>query len=135
MSTAPGLGLRGIIGLLALTGLAGVLPLSLAEWTTGSACPHLGPVPACYLVSVAYAAMLITVLDRRFWRVWYFWAGWAPVFMLAATGTALEILDYGTCPRTGSDTPLCFLSLGLSVALVVPVTVHLFASSPEGLRK
>lgn len=124
MSTAPGLGLRVVIGLLALTGLAGVLPVSLAELTTGSACPHLGPVPACYLVSVAYAAMLITVLDRSFWNVWYFWAGWTPVFMLAATGSALEIVEYGTCPRTGSETPMCFLSLGLAVALAVPVTVH-----------
>ncbi len=129
MSTAPGLGLRVVIGLLALTGLAGVLPISLAELTTGSACPHLGPVPACYLVSVAYAAMLITVLDRRFWRVWHFFAGWVAVFMLAATGTALEILDYGTCPRTGSETPICFLSLGLSVALAVPVTVHLLRAA------
>ncbi len=129
MSTAPGLGLRVVIGLLALTGLAGALPLSLAESTTGSACPHLGPVPACYLVSVAYAAILITVLDRRFWRVWYFWAGWAPVFVLAATGTALEILDYGICPRTGSEIPRCFLSLGLSIALAVPVTVHLLRAA------
>ncbi len=118
-----------VIGLLVLTGLAGVLPISLAELTTGSACPHLGPVPACYLVSVAYAAMLITVLDRRFWRVWYFWAGWAPVFVLAATGTALEILDYGICPRTESETPRCFLSLGLSIGLAVPVTVHLLRAA------
>ena len=129
MSTAPGLGLRVVIGLLALTGLAGVLPVSLAELNTGSACPHLGPVPACYLVSVAYAAMLITVLDRCFWNVWYFWAGWAPVFMLAATGSALEIVEYGTCPRTGSETPMCFLSLGLAVALAVPVTVHLLLAA------
>ena len=129
MTTAPGPGLRVVIGLLALTGLAGVLPISLAELTTGSACPHLGPVPACYLVSVAYATMLITVLDRRFWRVWHFFAGWAAVFMLAATGTALEILDDGTCPRTASETPICFLSLGLSVALAVPVTVHLLRAA------
>jgi hypothetical protein len=49
--------------------------------------------------------------------------------VLAATGTALEILDYGICPRTESEIPRCFLSLGLSIALAVPVTVHLLRAA------
>lgn len=129
MSTAPGLGLRVVIGLLALIGLAGVLPVSLAELSSESDCPHLGAIPACYLVNVAYVTMLITALNRRFWSLWYFFAGWALVFILAATGSVLEILGYGTCPRTGSETPMCFLSLGLVVAMVVPVSVHLLQVS------
>lgn len=126
MNAVPGRWVRVAIGLLALIGLMGVLPVSLAQLVSSSECPHLGPVPACHLVSMAYATMLITVLNQRFWRVWYFLSGWIPVFILAATGSAIELFENGTCPRTGSGTPMCFLSLGLAVTMAVPVTIHLW---------
>ena len=40
MTTTPSLSLRVIVALLAAIGLAGVLPVSLAELSSGAACPH-----------------------------------------------------------------------------------------------
>ena len=49
----PSVSLRVIVAVLALFGLIGVLPVSLAELSAGGACPHLGVLPACHLVSLA----------------------------------------------------------------------------------
>jgi hypothetical protein len=124
MREPPGLALRAVIGFFALVGLAGVLPVSMAELTTGSACPHLGPVPACHLVSIAYAAVLISVLHSRLWKPSLFLLAWSPIFLLAATGSGLELTGHGTCPKTSGEIPKCFFSLGLAVALIVPFLIH-----------
>ena len=39
--------------------LSGIIPISLTHFHTGDACPKLGPIPACYVVSVCYAAMAL----------------------------------------------------------------------------
>jgi hypothetical protein len=117
-----------IVAALALLGLFGVLPVSLAELSAGGACPRLGVLPACHLVSLAYGTVLVTVLHRRLWNPWVFLLAWLPIFSLAAMGSSLELLGHGTCPKTDSGLPKCFLSLALAVALFLPFLVH-FAKS------
>ena len=125
MTTTPNTLSRIIIAALALLGLSGVLPVSLAELSSGAACPHLGLVPACHLVLLAYATVLMTVLHRRLWNGWMFLLGWFPVFALAATGSTLELLGNGTCPKTAGGIPKCYFSLGLAVVLVLPFLFHI----------
>ena len=67
MRKIPSVRLRLVVVALSLFGLFGVLPVSLAELSTGEACPHLGVLPACHLVSLAYGTVLLTVLHRRLW--------------------------------------------------------------------
>jgi len=131
MSKPPALVLRAAIGLLAVIGLAGVVPVSLAELAAGGACPHLGPLPACHLVSVAYGAVLISVLHPRLWKPAVFLAGWVPIFLLAAAGSGLELLGHGTCPKTEGGMPKCFFSLGLAIALIVPFVIHVARAHRE----
>lgn len=119
---------RVIIAGLALFGFAGVLPVSLAELSSGDACPHLGPVPACHLVSLAYAAALVSVLHRGLWNRWVFLIAWFPIFALAAAGTGLELLGRDTCPKTAGGIPKCYFSLALAVALITPFLLHLAMS-------
>lgn len=133
MRAPPNLTIRAVMGLLALIGLVGVLPVSLAE-LAGSACPHLGPVPACHLVSLAYGTVLVLVLLRRLWKPWLFVVAWSPIFLLAAAGSGLELSGYGTCPQTESGIPKCFFSLGLAVALFVPFLFHLRQARPSSTR-
>jgi len=121
----PNIVSRVIIAALAIFGFGGVLPVSLAELTSGGACPHLGPVPACHLVSLAYGTVLVTVLHRRLWNRWVFLLGWFPIFALAAAGSALELLGHDTCPKTAGGIPKCYYSLGLAVVLVLPFLVHI----------
>ena len=128
------LALRVTILLLALIGLMGVLPVSMAELTAGSACPHLGPIPACHLVSVAYATLLLLALFRRLWKPSLFLLAWSPIFLLAAAGSGLELMGHGTCPKTAGGIPKCFFSLGLAVALFVPFLFH-FAQSKRQITE
>lgn len=124
MSEPPPIAFRVAIGLLAFFGLVGVLPISLAELRVGSACPHLGPIPACHLVSLAYATILLLVLHSHLWKPSVFILAWSPIFLLAAVGSGLELIGYGSCPKTAGGVPKCFFSLGLAVALFVPFILH-----------
>lgn len=99
--------------------LGGILPISLEHFQTGSACPMLGPLPACYVVSIAYAAMALAGL------IWWcpllplFLLGAIPVITLALIGTASELAGVPTCPRSAEGLPLCYASLAVGVALLV----------------
>ena len=134
MTTTPSLSLRVIVALLAAIGLAGVLPVSLAELSSGAACPHLGPIPACHVVAIAYSAVLLSVLHPRLWHPSLFLSGWLPIFLLAAMGSVSELLGLDVCPKTASGgIPKCFFSLGLAVALILPVLLH-FAKATRASR-
>lgn len=100
--------------------LSGIIPISLSHFHTGDACPNLGPVPACYVVSVCYAAMGFAALLWEKPLGWLFYAGVIPVIILATTGTTLELVVGSTCPRSQSGWPLCYTSLimGVTMALI-----------------
>jgi hypothetical protein len=103
-----------------LTVLSGIIPISLTQFHTGDACPSLGFIPACYIVSVAYSAM--AVAGVIWWRgaMKLFLFGSIPVITLAVIGTVSELAGIPTCPRSDSGLPLCYASLavGLGVLLV-----------------
>lgn len=108
--------------------LSGLIPISFAHWQTGVVCPMLGPLPACYLVSACYAAMgLAAVLWNKRLNGLFF-AGAAPVILLALTGTSLELSGRPTCPRSETGLPLCYLSL---IAGIMMLVVFLFALKRE----
>ena len=99
--------------------LSGIIPISLAQFRTGDACPMLGPIPACYVVSVAYSAMALAGVI--WWRVALriFLFGSVPVIALAVTGTTSELLGIPTCPRSPGGLPLCYLSLAVGLSLLL----------------
>ena len=131
MDAPPHVGLRAFIAAFALIGLTGVAPVSLAELSVGGACPHLGPVPACHLVTAAYAAVLLTALQRRLWNPIVFMVAWLPIFALAATGSGLELMGHETCPKTSGGIPKCYFSLGLAIALYAPFLIHMMRPIPS----
>ena len=98
--------------------LSGIVPISLTQFRTGSGCPSIGPVPACYIVSVAYTAM--AVASAVWWRptLWLFLLGAVPVIALALTGTSLELSGVPTCPRSPDGFPLCYASLAVGASLL-----------------
>ncbi len=126
MRTIPGASLRVFIALLAGVGLFGVLPVSWADFSSAQACPNLGSLPACHLVSAAYALVLLSVLHPRLWRPWLFLLAWLPIFALAFLGSGLELLGHGTCPQTAGGLPKCYLSLALASALLLPFLTHFY---------
>lgn len=95
----------------ALVVLSRIVPISIDEFMTGSACPKILGFPACYLVSACYALMAIAAIfwNKQFTRL--FFIGVTPVILLALTGTSLELLGRPTCPRSETGWPLCYSSL------------------------
>jgi hypothetical protein len=109
----------GIIGVASWV-LTGLTPLILDELNGIDACPMLGPIPACYPVGLGYFAMAAAAIFSPRRLTMLFLVGWAPVFLLALSGSTMEILGHNTCPISPAGTPLCFYSLTVA-ALLLPV--------------
>ena len=102
-----------LIVLAALGTLAGGR-LSLAHMQTGETCPTLGPIPACLIVFIGYALVLISVtIGPKAKRKLLFFIGWTPVFALAAFGVSLEIFGQDICPIGALGIPQCFYSFAM----------------------
>ena len=113
---------------LLLLGLVGGAKVSYANFT-GSACPYIAFVPICYVVTAAYALMLAAIAIRHHGcRHHFFVIGWGVAFVIALTGSVLEVVaGGGVCPTTGGSlrggsagsVPLCFASLALLIVILV----------------
>ena len=108
--------------------LSGIFPISLTQFRTGQGCPYLGPVPACYIVTVSYGAMGLAAVIWRQRSGWLFAIGIAPVLLLALTGTMLEILGRPTCPRSDAGVPLCYMSLAAGTAMLAAYVLAWWAA-------
>jgi len=117
------LGLAGF----SLVVLSGIVPISLTHFHTGNACPTLGPIPACYVVSICYGAMGVAALLWNKPLSWLFFAGVIPVVLLALAGTSFELAGRPTCPRSDTGWPLCYTSLmvGLAMALAFLIALRI----------
>lgn len=122
LPTAP---VRLTVALLALLGLAGVLPVSVSEFDGSADCPRILSVPACYVVLAAYSLLLASVAFPRLWNSWSVATAVTIIVVLAAAGSALEITGHGTCPQTTGGIPKCYLSLALGLCIAAPLLIHL----------
>lgn len=105
--------------------LSGIIPISITHFHTGDACPVIGPIPACYMVSACYAAMGVASLLWTKPLKWLFFAGATPVILLALVGTSLELMGRPTCPVSETGTPLCFYSLAVGLSMLILFLVAL----------
>jgi len=113
---------------LVLLGFLGIAKVSY-ENMTGSACPHLGFIPVCYVVLIAYGFMLLSLaIPQIGCKHYFFCAGWGTAFIIALFGSAAEILaGGGVCPTSGGGlragtsgtVPLCFASLAMLIVILV----------------
>ncbi len=106
------------LGLAITIGLYGVVKISYATLSGGEQCPSLLRVPACYIIALAYAAMLLAFFARKkSWSSWLFRAGLLTAFGFALVGSVTELLSGNACPITASGLPLCYVSLALCVSI------------------
>lgn len=110
-------------------GFLGAVKVSYANFT-GKVCPSIGVVPICYVVLIAYALMIASLLVRHHgYKHYFFCAGWSTAFVIALVGSAAEVFaGGGVCPTTSGGSlrgasngsiPMCFVSLALTVAILV----------------
>jgi len=102
-----------LIAITAFGTFAGI-KLSISHFNTGETCPILGIIPACYIVLIGYALMLIAATFKLSRKLFYL--GWTPVFLLAAAGVTLEIVSGSICPVGAMGIPQCFISLAMVIS-------------------
>lgn len=113
--------LRIAIVLVAAVVLFNLSPVIIDQATGVAPCPAIGQIPACYLAGIGYVLIGISAVLPTAYSFGFFWVGWTPVFLLALTGSALELFVRPTCPTTSLDIPMCFISMGLASLLVLAI--------------
>lgn len=109
---------RALVVLISVYVLFQLAPVIRIEWLGQEGCPNVGPLPVCYLVAVCYALMGCAALINPRKLAIAFVIGWVPVFLLALSGSVLEVMGRDTCPDAPNGVPMCFYSLALATVLV-----------------
>lgn len=112
----------GILTIL-IIGLYGSGGLVFEEIKTGEGCPKIMYIPMCLVVLICFAIPLIAHLLKK-WNILYF------LFTALAGSIALvaSIMQYtgnAECPKTASNTPMCYYSLLLFSSLIILKRYHL----------
>ena len=106
---------KAILFALTIVGFVYGFKLSYHTWTKISPCPSLGIVPACYLVTIGYFLMSLSLVSSKV----NFYIGWVLVFVLALVGSTLEVFVHNICPSLGNGFPMCYISLSISILLLL----------------
>jgi len=97
----------------------GAANLSHTDWVQKDVCPKVLGIPACYIVvSVFLIASVMHLANVKVANYLYFAVLMIPLY-LALKGTITELSGTVICPRTSGGIPMCYLSLGLCVSLIV----------------
>lgn len=108
-----------IIALLVFA-IYGAFNLSLTDFQKKDVCPKVLGVPACYVVFLFFGmALLVHVMSNTFTSQWWYYGLVAIPFFLALSGTLTELSGKEICPRTTGGTPMCYISLGFCVVLIL----------------
>ncbi len=109
-----------LLWLLLATGLYGALSVSYTTITGTAPCPDVQGLPVCFVVAIGYLMMVASLfMLNKAWKKRIFLSGWLVVFLIAVTGTLLEVMNGNTCPQSADGLPLCYVSLTLCVLILV----------------
>ncbi len=103
------------IYLLLLRVLYAVAKLSYLHATVGDICPLVISIPACYIILFSVSGALVAHYLRS-QRLFFIFSS-IPL-LLALAGTVLQILGKVECPKNEANIPMCFISLGIFLAIV-----------------
>ena len=97
----------------------GSMGLVINEWNIGDICPKIAKIPACYIVLACFAGGLISHLFSTVNSnpIYFIFIG--IVTLIASTGTIGELTGLAKCPRTSNGIPMCFISLGICLSLLL----------------
>ncbi len=111
--------LQFLIILIAFVATYGTFGLVINEWAVGDICPKIMGIPACYIVFFCFAAALISSLIPNAKAKWIYFVFVGIVTIIATTGTIGELTGVSKCPRTDSGIPMCYISLGICLSLLI----------------
>ena len=111
-----------VLYLLVAMGLYGAMALSYSTIFGVTPCPSLVKIPVCFVVATGYLAMafgLVLEKTRSKLSTKVFLSGWTVVFSIAIIGTLMEVLTANTCPINKLEIPLCFVSLVVTLLILL----------------
>jgi len=114
-----------LVVLIAVFAIYGTFGLAMNEWKVGDICPKIIGIPACYIVLICFLMSLMAHLISTDKGKWVFFLFVSVVTLIASTGTIGELTGITECPRTSGGTPMCFISLGICLSLLVSKVIHL----------
>jgi len=99
--------------------IVGAATLSYTDWQHKNICPKIISIPACYIVfSMFFIAAVMHQINNKTSNFLYFAVIGIPLFF-ASKGTIIELAGTEICPRSDSGTPMCFISLGFCISLIL----------------
>jgi hypothetical protein len=100
-------------------GFLGGLNVSYANFTGEHLCPNIAGFVICYIVTIAYGLMFVSLfIQKEMLRTSLFLPAWGITFLIALSGTSLELTKGDICPKTYNLLPLCFISLALCLIII-----------------
>ena len=99
------------------------LNLVYTDFIEGNICPKIANIPACQIILVCFITPFLVHIFK--WKPIYYFIGTGLAFSIALYGTIMQVLNYVSCPKTSSDVPMCFISLGIFSALItIKITLN-----------
>lgn len=116
-------GLSVVISVIFVVSILATSNLVYTDFIEGDVCPKLLTMPACQIILVCF---LIPFLAHIFkWKTIYYFLGTGLAFTIALYGTIMQVLNYVSCPKTESNVPMCFISLGIFTTLIVSKKIQI----------
>lgn len=97
--------------------ILGASSLVYNEFINHSICPKLLDIPACYIIMLCFIIPLFSHLLK--WNNYIYFTGTGLAFSIAFYGTIMQVLELIQCPKTSAGIPMCFISLGIFISLIV----------------
>lgn len=99
--------------------LAGI-NVSYVNFNGQQACPNMAGIAICYIVTIAYGLMFVSLfVQKEMLRSILFFSAWCIALLIALSGTGLELIKGGICPKTEGMLPLCYVSLAMCLVIVI----------------
>jgi hypothetical protein len=123
--------LNWLIILIGGLAVIGAFALVMSEWESGDVCPRIFGFPTCYIVLGCFTGAFIAHFfkGKGANRFYLFFIG--ILTFMGLTATIRTLAGISNCPETEGGIPLCFLSLGVSLTLLIAKIVLLRHSKSD----
>lgn len=93
--------------------------LVMSELENGDVCPRIMGFPTCYIVLACFTGAFIAHLFPDSRGKWFYFSFIGVLTFMGSLATIRTLTGASSCPQTEGGIPLCYLSLGVSLTLLI----------------
>jgi len=108
-----------LILIIIFVALYGTYSIVASEWHNGQVCPTILGIPACYIIFTILITALVTHLMNNKWPDRAYYTVVIIALSIATYGSLGELMGFADCPETGGGIPMCFISFGIFLSLLL----------------